>query len=188
MHRIAVVGSSGAGKSTVAESISERLGVTLIELDDLMHGPNWTPTPTPEFRSKVSAAIMDAEGEQLDGGWVIPGNYRNVADLVQRRADTVIWLDLPRHVVIRRLLVRSIRRSATKAEVCNGNRESLRNLLSKDPERNMVLWSWQHHDRYRKIYEGYAEGDFWSGATVHRLRSTADVAALLETISRRCCR
>jgi adenylate kinase family enzyme len=184
MHRVAIVGSSGAGKSTVAEALEAHLGLAVIELDDLMHGPNWTPTPTSEFRAKVAAAIAATEGTDGVGGWVIPGNYRNVADLVQRRADTIVWLDLPRRIVTRRLVTRSIRRIVTKAEVCNGNREDWRRLLSHDPERNVVLWSWQHHDQYREIYEGYADGAFWSGAEVHRLCSPSDVDALLASISR----
>ncbi len=184
MHRVAVVGSSGVGKSTVAGEIARRLDVSVIELDDLMHGPNWTPTPTPEFRARVAAALADAERASNDGGWVVPGNYRQVADMVQRRADTIVWLDLPRRVVMKRLISRSLRRVATKADVCNGNRESLRNLFSRDPERNVVLWSWQHHDQYREIYEGYADGEFWSGAAVHRLRRQSDVDALLAGIDR----
>ena len=163
----------------MAESIGGRLHLASIELDDLMHGPNWEPTPTPRFRAEVTAALADAEGPDGDGGWVVPGNYRNVADIVQRRADTIVWLDLPRHVVIGRLLRRSIRRVVTQAEVCNGNRESWRNLLSRDAARNVVLWSWQHHDQYREIYETYAAGDFWAGAVVHRLRTPSDVDALL---------
>jgi adenylate kinase family enzyme len=184
VHRIAVVGSSGAGKSTVAAELADRIDVSVIELDDLMHGPNWTPTPTPEFRTRVAAAIADAEQTDGSGGWVIPGNYRNVADMVQRRADTIIWLDLPRRTVTRRLLMRSIRRLVTGAEVCNGNHETLKNLLSRDPERNVVLWSWQHHDQYQEIYTTYADGDFWSGANVHRMRSPSEVKALLSSVSR----
>lgn len=183
MRRVSIVGSSGSGKSTVAARLGHRLGVDVIELDDLMHGPNWTPTPTPEFRAKVAAAIADAEGLGGAGGWVIPGNYRNVADLVQRRADTIVWLDLPRRVVMWRLVTRSIHRIVTKTEVCNGNRESWRNLLSRDPERNVVLWSWQHHDQYRAIYEEYADGDFWAGADVHRLCSASDVDAFISAAS-----
>lgn len=183
MHRVAIVGSSGSGKSTVAAELARHIGVDVIELDDLMHGPNWAPTPTPEFRAKVAEAIARSEGPDGTGGWVVPGNYRNVADLVQRRADTVIWLDFPRRTVMRQLLARSIRRSVTKEEVCNGNREDWRRLLSRDPERNVVLWSWQHHDRYREIYESYAEGDFWASADVRRLRRRSDVAALIASVS-----
>ena len=115
---------------------------------------------------------------------MIPGNYRNVADMVQRRADTIIWLDLPRRTVTRRLLMRSIRRLVTRAEVCNGNRETLKNLLSRDPERNVVLWSWQHHDQYQEIYTTYADREFWSGANVHRMRRPSEVKALLLSVSR----
>ncbi len=178
MHRIAIVGSSGAGKSTLANEISDRLGVTLIELDALMHGPNWTPTPTPEFRAKVVAAIA----ETGDGGWVTPGNYRSVADIVQRRADTIVWLDLPRRVVMARLSRRSLRRVVTRERVWGGNRETLGNLLSRSPERNVVLWAWQHHDDYRTVYDTYAAGDFWAGADVHRLRTSAEVAAFVGSL------
>lgn len=171
------------GKSTLASAIATHVGTDVIELDDLMHGPNWTPTPTPEFRAKVMTAITASEGDDSSGGWVIPGNYRNVADLVQRRADTIVWLDLPRRVSMWRLLKRSVRRVATRAEVCNGNRERLANLFSRDPNRNVLLWSWQHHDQYRSVYDGYASGDFWSHARVVRLQSAADVTRFLNQVT-----
>lgn len=155
----------------------------MIELDDLMHGPNWTPTPTAEFRAKVMDAIAAAEGPDGTGGWVVPGNYRNVSDIVQRRADTIVWLDLPRRVSTWRLIKRSFHRIATRAEVCNGNRERLANLFSRDPDRNVVLWSWQHHEQYRSIYETYATGDFWGHAQVERLNNAGDVGRFLDSLA-----
>jgi adenylate kinase family enzyme len=173
MRRVAVVGSSGAGKSTLAAEIAEHHGVPVIELDALMHGPNWTPTPTPEFRAQVTSAVASAE--QSDGGWVVPGNYRNVADITQRRADTIVWLDLPRRTSMWRLLKRSLGRVLTREELWGGNRESLGNLVSRDPSRNVLLWAWRNHPHYQQVYETYADGDFWARATVHRLRTRADV-------------
>lgn len=163
----------------MAEALGDRFGLVVIELDALMHGPNWTPTPTPEFRAKLVSAIEEAG----DRGWAVPGNYRTVADLVQRQADTIVWLDLPRRVVMWRLVKRSLHRSITGQPVCGGNRERLRNLLSRDPERNVVLWSWQHHEAYQELYESYADGDFWANAVVHRLSASRDVDAFLASLN-----
>ncbi len=178
MQHVAVVGSSGAGKSTVAEALAARLGLVVIELDALLHGPDWTPTPTPEFRASVVAAIENSG----DLGWVAPGNHRTVADLVQCRADTIVWLDLPRGVSTFRLLKRSLRRAITRTEVWGGDRERLRDLVSRDPQRNVVLWAWQHHHSYRELYTTYSDGDFWADATVHRLRTPDQVDRFLASV------
>ena len=46
-------------------------------------------------------------------GWVVDGNYSAVRDLVWDRADTVVWLDLPRG-----LSSRAASRRAASAESC----------------------------------------------------------------------
>jgi len=182
MRRVSIVGSSGAGKSSVATALGERIDAPVIELDDLAHGPDWTPTPTPIFRSDLTDALGAAEATH--GGWIAPGNHRTVADIAQGRADTIVWLDLPRRVSMCRLLRRSVRRSLTREEVWGGNRESLRNLVSRDPARNVLVWAWQNHPLYRDLYDGHATGDFWSHATVHRLRTQRDVDAFVATAQR----
>ena len=37
-----VASASGSGKTTVGKQLAERLGVPFVELDALVHGPNWT--------------------------------------------------------------------------------------------------------------------------------------------------
>ena len=43
----------------------------------------------------------------------------------------------------------------TRAELWNGNQEEWRNLLTLDPETNIVLWAWTQHSKYhqRAVYE-----------------------------------
>lgn len=45
------------------------------------------------------------------------------------------------------VLVRTLRRGLTGVELWNGNRETLRNLLRRDPQHNILLWSWTNHAR-----------------------------------------
>jgi hypothetical protein len=44
-------------------------------------------------------------------------------------ADTVLWLDYPAHLVMPRLIRRSALRTATRAELFGGNRETVREWL-----------------------------------------------------------
>jgi len=136
--RIAVHGASGSGKTTLATVIAARLGVAHTEL---FHQPGWTERPVDQFRAEV-AEVMDSPG------WVVEGNYRQVRDLVWARAQVIVVIDLPRWRVMAQLVRRTLVRGATRAELWNGNHESLSNLVSTDAGRNVVLWSWRTHHRY----------------------------------------
>ncbi|MGW6396346.1 hypothetical protein ACWFR1_38930 [Streptomyces sp. NPDC055103] len=40
---------------------------------------------------------------------MVEGNYSKLADVVWNRADVLVWLDLPLHLVVRRIVYRSLR-------------------------------------------------------------------------------
>ncbi len=46
LRRIVVIGTTGAGKSTLAASLAARLALPQVELDALHWGPQWTPRGT----------------------------------------------------------------------------------------------------------------------------------------------
>jgi adenylate kinase family enzyme len=145
VRRVSVVGSPGAGKSTLGRELAGVLGAPFLELDSVFHQPEWAPLPQQEFRAKVREATAA-------NCWVIDGNYSAIRDLVWERADTVIWLDLPRLVVMRRLVWRTLRRVAMRQELWNGNRERWRNFFSLDPEESIIAWGWHKHPEYRARY------------------------------------
>jgi len=174
--RIAVHGPSGSGKTTLAAAVAARLGIGHTELDALYHQPGWTQLPTEEFRTAV-AAVVDGPA------WVVDGNYRQVRDLVWARAQVIVVIDLPRRRVMTRLLRRSIVRSAVRAELWNGNRESLANLVSTDEQRNVVLWSWRTHHRYHGPVQAEA-ADVAPHARLVVARDRTSVGALPERLAR----
>jgi adenylate kinase family enzyme len=145
VRRVSVVGTSGAGKSTFAAALAGVLGVPWLELDSVYHQAGWTPLALDEFRARVAAV---ASGP----GWVIDGNYSPVRDLVWARADTVIWLDLPKRTVMRRIVFRTLRRAAGRVELWNGNRERWRNFFTLDEQESVIAWAWKTHGSLREQY------------------------------------
>ena len=174
MQRISVVGNTGSGKTTLAEAVAARLGLPRLELDGVFHQPDWQPLETEEFRRIVSD-FTAAEG------WVVDGNYSAVRDIVWDRADTVIWVDPPRHRLMRRLARRTLRRMATGAELWNGNRERWRYLFRR--EESILLYAWTNHRRVRARYESAQSDPANAHLTFVRLRTPDETAALLHRLT-----
>jgi len=145
VKRVAVIStSSGNGKTTVASALAKRLDVPYYELDALHHGPNWAEPPLEEFRARVEAVVRSES-------WVIDGAYRGkLGSLVLEDAELVVWLDLPLHVWLPRLVRRTIRRVVTREELWAGNRETLRDALH--PHNSVVLYALRKYRRTRRTY------------------------------------
>lgn len=171
MKRIAVVGPSGSGKTTLARRLATELRCDHIELDSIFHQPGWTQLPDDQFRKVVHTRVA-AES------WVTCGNYERVQDLILNRADTVIWLDLPRRVVMLQLFRRTVRRFVTREELWNGIREPLSNFYSLVPENNVFLWAWNTYDKLRDRYTKLATSDEYRHLTVIRLTARSDITTL----------
>jgi adenylate kinase family enzyme len=169
VRRVSVVGNSGSGKTTVAAALAGAIGAPHLELDAVFHQPNWKPLDTETFRAKVGA-IVTADA------WVVDGNYDRVRDLIWQRADTVVWLDLPRRTVMRQLILRTLRRMATREELWNGNTEPWRDLFRLDPEQSILRWAWTQHDKYVGRYGAAIHDPANAHLTFIRLTSPAEVA------------
>lgn len=164
-QRVLVAGASGSGKTTVAAMVSATLGLPHTEIDGLYHGPGWVPRES--FLDDVRALAAGAR-------WVVEWQYRPARPLLLARADTLVWLDLPRWRVLAQLVPRTVRRRLRRVELWNGNIEPPLWTILTDPG-HVVRWSWRTHgtaaQRVRDVLAG-SDGD---RLPVVRLRSRSEV-------------
>ena len=113
MERVAVVGSGGAGKSTLAREIGRRTGLPVTHLDHVFWKPGWVESSKDEFRARQAELVARER-------WVIDGNYGGTFDVRFARAETVVVLALSRSRCVTRAFLRSLRNRGTpvQAEGC----------------------------------------------------------------------
>jgi adenylate kinase family enzyme len=142
--RVLVTGTSGSGKTTTARRISSILGVPHVEIDALFHGPGWQPR---------EAFVADVTAFAGEPNWVTEWQYGAARPLLLQRANLMVWLDLPRGLVMRQVITRTIRRRLSREELWNGNVEPGLWSVLTDPE-HIVRWSWStHHHTARRVAE-----------------------------------
>lgn len=171
------MGNAGSGKSHLAARIAGSLGVPHVELDAIHHLPGWEPIDPDEFLARVTAvAATDA--------WVIDGNYRAVVvdGPVWERADTVVWLDLPRRTVMRQVTARTLRRVVRREELWNGNRQRMQSLWAWDPHKSIIRWAWTQHTKYEERFRSAMTSPTLGHIDFVRLRSRAEVEQWLTSI------
>lgn len=164
--RIAVVGTTCSGKTTVATRLAELHGVPHVELDALHWGPCWSEPSSEEFRARVEEALTA-------DGWVTDGGYHHaLGDLVLEQADLVVWLDLPLPTILGRLSARTLRRIRAREVLWGGNRETWRGAVFS--RNSLFLWALKTHRPRRRRYEQRL-----ARYETVRLRSSAEAEAWL---------
>ncbi|HET9061351.1 MAG TPA: hypothetical protein VFN61_15635 [Acidimicrobiales bacterium] len=135
--RVLVCGTAGSGKTTIAEHISAILNIPHVEIDALFHGPNWQP---------LDSFLDDVAAFAEQPSWVTEWQYGDARPLLLKRADMLVWLDLPRSAVMRQVIARTLRRRLRREELWNGNIEPPLHTFFTDPE-HIVRWAWSTHHR-----------------------------------------
>lgn len=103
MRRVVVLGCGGSGKTTFATKLGRGTSLPTIHLDELFWNPGWVPTPEDEFVARQAEEVARET-------WIIEGDYAGSLEVRTARADTVIFLDLPRRICLRRVILRRLRR------------------------------------------------------------------------------
>jgi len=170
--RIAVIGTSGSGKTTVSAEIARRLKIRHIELDAIYWRQGWNGTPLVEFREAVEDATTG-------DAWVVDGNYRRVRDIVWRKAELVVWLDLSFSTVFWRIVLRTVKRIVTRQHLWNMNRERLDALVGPD---SMPLWVMKTYWRRKTEYPLLFSKPEYAHLRVIRLTSIREVIEWLKAL------
>lgn len=159
--RIVIIGTSGAGKTTLARRLSMQLRLPHIELDAINWQAGWrdlTRHDPDEFVRRVADAIAAP-------CWVADGNYGPVREIVWGRATHLVWLDYDLGIVMRRVVARSVYRLLVRTELWAGNRERWMHLFSPD---HPIRWAWSTHTkRGIETAEWLAGGAYPNLSVVH---------------------
>ena len=169
--RILVYGVTGSGKTTLARAIGEATGLPWHSVDDEIGWlPGWVERPKEEQRELATRIASSEE-------WVLDTAYGHWRDVVVPRAELIVALDYPRLVSLSRLFRRTVRRMVTRELACNGNRETLRQVLSSD---SILAWHFRAYARKRERIDGWeADPD---APPVVRLRSPRSTDAWLAAL------
>ncbi|WP_163540697.1 adenylate kinase [Occultella kanbiaonis] len=135
-RRVLCYGVTGSGKSTLALRLGAELALPVTLVDEHYWEPGWVPAPQEQFEEYIASTVSGPR-------WVVDTAYARHLDAIFQRADVIVALDYPRLVSLTRLVRRTCRNIVTRAPLCNGNVETLRNALSGD---SIIRWhftSWR---------------------------------------------
>ena len=134
-RRIAIIGSGGAGKSTLARELAAILDIPVVHLDPIFWRPGWVEMPQDEWRAQQEELIRQTS-------WIIDGTHAATLDVRLRAADTVVMLDLNRLVCTWRII---------KRRVCYGRKPRFDRAQGCEEQLNwkFVRWVWTYPSRGR---------------------------------------
>ena len=135
MKKILVIGSGGAGKTTLALRVGAITGLPVAHLDRLYWGPGWTMPDREAWLRRLENAMSESE-------WILDGNYSATLGVRLAEADTVLFLDFPPHVCAWRAIKRYARhRGSTRPDMAPGCEERL--------TLGFLHWIWTFRSRRR---------------------------------------
>lgn len=101
MERILIIGCGGAGKSTLARQLGEKLNIPVVHLDKLFWKPGWEETTPAEFDEALEKELEKPQ-------WIMDGNFNRTMQQRMERCDTIIYLDFSRFACLRGLAKRTL--------------------------------------------------------------------------------
>ena len=89
MERVIIIGCGGAGKSTLARAMGDKLDLPVVHLDKLFWRPGWVQVSREEFDLLLAQAVAEPK-------WIMDGNFNRTIQSRLEYCDTVIYMDFSR--------------------------------------------------------------------------------------------
>ncbi|MEQ9003114.1 MAG: hypothetical protein RIE74_06070 [Pseudomonadales bacterium] len=180
MRRIHVMGNSASGKSTLGARLADMLDVPFVELDALNWLPNWVGLNATDPET-FDRRLRDATAGD---GWVAAGSYTTFSQRAfWDRLQVVIWLDLPRWLVLWRMFRRSWRRWRTRELLWGTNYEQFwPQFFVWRKSESLLWWIWTQHHRKRRDMLRMMADPRWRHIRFVRLTSVPETESFLESL------
>lgn len=126
MGKIYIIGSVGSGKTTLARKLSEDLGISYHELDNIV----WKYNPNGDIRRTEDEIKVLFDEILKQDNWIIENVGRSYFDRGYEEADTIIYLKLSRLVLYKRVILRWIKQNLKIEKVSyKSNLKMLKQML-----------------------------------------------------------
>jgi adenylate kinase family enzyme len=97
MDKIVIIGSPGAGKSTLARKLGHKLHIKVVHLDRIFWQPGWEEKPRDTRIDILQERVQKKQ-------WIIEGTYLSSSEPRLNAADTIIFLDIPSFLCLQRVI------------------------------------------------------------------------------------
>ncbi|MEP3054933.1 AAA family ATPase [Ascidiaceihabitans sp.] len=138
-----IIGQAGSGKSTLARDIGRRGNLPVVHID-LIH---WKTGWIERTQAEKTPLVLDAIAQDR---WVFEGGNSTTYPQRMARADTLIWLDLPAPLRLRRALWRSVKHYGS-------NRPDLPKGCPERLDATFYRWIWRTRHSGRASLKNWFE-------------------------------
>ncbi len=141
MERVLIIGCGGAGKSTLARQMGEKLNIPVVHLDKLFWKPGWVERTAEEFDALLAPEL---EKEK----WIMDGNFGRTLPWRMKHCDTMIYLDFGRFACLWGVLKRELSsHGKVRPDMGEGCPERV--------DRDFLKWVWNFNKDKRETFYRY---------------------------------
>lgn len=136
--KIAIIGGSGTGKTTLADKLGILLNLPVIHIDGIHHLENW------KIRDKDERDNIILEKIKSDK-WITDGTYTSTLNERLKKAELVIYLDYSSFSQVRGVLHRYLKNHGKEKPEIPGCKEKM------SFEFLIWVWNWRKNKREKVL-------------------------------------